>query len=358
MRNLIFGILTTLVFPLFAQIGGQGTYDFLNIPFTAQQAALGGDFISARDNNVESAFRNPALLTQEMNGFLTLSYINYIGDINFGNAGYVFAPDTQKVFSVSLQYANYGKFTETTSGGEQIGTFNAADYVLSVGYARNLNKYWSGGINVKPVFSSYYNYMSFGLVFDLGAVYQNDSSGWSAGVTFSNIGMQLKPYVKGNREPVQPNLTVGVSKKVAHTPIRISLTAQNLQKFNLVAFDTTQTTTQIDAFGQEVEVKQKLPFYKKIITHFIIGTEFIPSKNFAIRFGYNFLRRQEMKYANKTGLVGISFGTSFKISKFKFSYSLANYHLAGTTHYFTISTLIGKRTKLGSKTYFNEHEKN
>tara|TARA_Y100000589_G_scaffold246893_1_gene234810 strand:+ start:140022 stop:141125 length:1104 start_codon:yes stop_codon:yes gene_type:complete len=359
MKTLLTSLLTLLaLLPLKAQLGGQGTYDFLNIPFTAQQAALGGDFISVRDDNIEGAFRNPASLTQKMSGFLTLSYINYIGDINFGNVGYVFANDTQKVFSLSMQYANYGKFNETTPGGEQIGSFNAADYILSFGYGKKMNKYWSAGANFKPVLSSYYNYLSVGLVFDLGAVYQNDSSGWSSGITLSNVGMQIKPYVKGNREPVQPNLTVGVSKKVAHTPIRLSLTAHNLQTFNLVAFDTTQTITQIDAFGQEVEVKQKLPFYKKIITHFIIGTEFIPSKNFAIRFGYNFLRRQEMKYANKTGLVGISLGTSFKISKFKFSYSLANYHLAGTTHYFTISTLVGNISKRGEKTYYNEREKN
>ncbi len=341
-----------------AQLGGQGTYDFLNIPFTAQQAAMGGDFISVRDDNIESAFRNPALMTTQMSGFLTLSYINYVGDINFGNVGYVFAPDSNKMFSVALQYANYGKFIETTIGGEQIGMFNAADYSLTVGYARPLNRYWSAGGNIKPVFSSYYNYTSFGVAADVGISYQNDSSGWSAGATVSNIGMQVKPYVKGNREPVQPNVTLGVSKKIAHTPLRLSLTAQNIQKFNLVAFDTTQTVTQIDAFGQEVQVQQKFPFYKKIITHFIIGAELVPSQNFAVRFGYNFLRRQEMKYANKTGLVGISLGTTFKITKFKFSYSVASYHLAGTTHYFTISTQIGNIAKRGHKTYFNEQEKN
>jgi hypothetical protein len=343
-------------FLLLAQIGGQGTYDFLNIPYTAQQAALGGDFISARDNNIESVFRNPSLLTPELSGFLTLSYVNYIGDINFGNVGYVFTNDTQKVYSVSVQYVNYGNFIETSDGGEQLGSFNAADYMFSFGYARSINKYWSGGVNFKPILSNYYNYLSFGLALDIGGSYQNDSTGWSAGVTLSNIGAQIKPYVKGNREPIQPNLIIGVSKKIPHTPIRMSLTAQNLQKFNLIAFDTTQTTTQVDAFGQEIEVKQKLPFYKKVITHFIIGTEFLPTKNFAIRFGYNFLRREEMKFSNKTGLVGISFGTSFKVSKFKFSYSLASYHLAGTTHYFTLSTYIGQIAKRGVKTYYNEQK--
>jgi hypothetical protein len=75
--------------------------------------------------------------------------------------------------------------------------------------------------------------------------------------------------------------------------------------------------------------------------HIIIGGEFIPAKFLSIRFGYNYLRRDEMKVASRPGSVGFSWGIGLNVSKFSFSYSRAAYHLTGSPNYISVSTNLG-----------------
>ena len=70
----------------------------------------------------------------------------------------------------------------------------------------------------------------------------------------------------------------------------------------------------------------------------IFGVEFLPTKNFSVRFGYNFKRRKELLITSKPGGAGLSWGVGFKISKFHFNYGRATYHLAGPSNHFSINT--------------------
>ncbi len=72
--------------------------------------------------------------------------------------------------------------------------------------------------------------------------------------------------------------------------------------------------------------------------HLVIGGEFMPTRNFSLRVGYNYRRRQEMKINSKLGTVGFSWGLAFRVSRFHFSYSRSAYHLVGSPNYITIST--------------------
>jgi hypothetical protein len=74
--------------------------------------------------------------------------------------------------------------------------------------------------------------------------------------------------------------------------------------------------------------------------HVVVGTEFIPSKNFSLRFGFNYERRKELEVASKYSTVGICWGFGFRIKQFNLSFARARYHLDGSPNTITISTKI------------------
>mgnify|MGYP006131389539 FL=1 len=74
--------------------------------------------------------------------------------------------------------------------------------------------------------------------------------------------------------------------------------------------------------------------------HLIFNTEVLISKNIIFRLGYNYRRRQELAFEEKSGTVGLSIGASVKVSKFNISYGRSTYHLAGPSNHFTVNTSI------------------
>ena len=80
-------ILSLISCSAFSQ-AGKATYSFLELPVSSRQAALGGSNVSLRDNDLNFAFRNPALLTDETDNSLGLNMANYLADIRFGSAMY------------------------------------------------------------------------------------------------------------------------------------------------------------------------------------------------------------------------------------------------------------------------------
>jgi hypothetical protein len=270
---------------------------------------------------------------------VVLNYVNYFAGINYGYAAYSRSYDSIGSFAAGLQYVNYGQFTEADATGEVLGNFKAAEYALHLGYAKTFDTLWSVGANLKTIYSSLYDYNSLGFALDIGGTYYNPKSEFTAAIVIKNAGFQVNRYRKGNGEPLPFEIQLGLSKKLAHMPFRFSLIAHNLQKPDLSYQDPALTETQVDPLtGEEVEPKKRIG--DKIMRHFIFGGEFVPSKNFNIRVGYNYHRRQELKVESKTGLVGFSMGVGIKISKFRFNYGLASYHLAGATHHISISTNI------------------
>src|SRR5688500_6742779 len=79
-----------LFFPsmLTAQVGGSAVYTFLDIPASALIAALGGTFISVKDNDINAALQAPSLINKSMHKSLALSGVSYVDGVKFGDASY------------------------------------------------------------------------------------------------------------------------------------------------------------------------------------------------------------------------------------------------------------------------------
>ncbi len=346
MKKLFFLIFTFCFFSSNAQIGGKGVYNFLNLTSSARIAALGGTNISIYDDDLNFAAENPALLNDRMDKHLSLNYVNYFAGINYGYAAYA---DNFKKFgtvSVGIQYINYGTFTAADATGIITGDFTASDYALNIIWSKQLFKNVVGGVNFKPIYSHLESYSSFGIAADIGISYLKKETDFAASLTAKNIGTQIKPYYKDHYESISFDLQAGISKKLAHAPFRVNMTAHHLYKWNL-RYDVPEDVTQI-SFAQETdtikgEVLQN--FLDNAMRHLIIGVEFLPLKSFYASIGYNHQRHQEMKLTDKSGFTGFSWGFGIKLKKMGFSFGRASYHLAGASNHFSVYFDVSKFVK-------------
>ena len=320
---------------LFSQIGGTSTYQFLNIPTSAREAALGGEIIAANDSDINVIADNPSMLNSSMHNHFALSYINYVSDVN---AGYVaYAHYFEKIGTVAggLHYLNYGKFTEANEYGEKLGEFNAADYSFNLSYARQLHSFFRIGTTLKTIFSQYYNYQSMGMAADVAGTYTSPKKMFIAAVSIKNLGAQIKPYVKGVREKLPLEVQASISQRIAHAPFRLYLVGRQLQKWNLAYQSLNSPPPEVDPITGEVI--EKIFTFDKLMRHLIIGAEFFPSKNIYLRGAYNYQRRKEMRLTTKGGLSGFSLGLGIKIYKFNINYALSSYQLGTSSNHITIT---------------------
>lgn len=315
-----------------AQIGGESTYQFLELTNSARIAALGGNQVAISDStDLNLPYHNPALLHPEMQKKVLVNYVNYLTDINYGYASYSKSFDGIGNFALGMHYINYGEFKEATELGELTGlTFNAAEYALNIIYS-NTYKRLRYGANLKPILSAFESYQSFGIALDLGINYSSKDNLTAVAIVASNMGTQITTYYNdGNREKIPFNLQVGLSRQLKHAPLIFSVTMQNLQKWDLANPDP----------GDEDEMsvfERDESFGKQIMRHTILGLEILPSKNFIIRAGYNYQRRQELKFDDKASVVGFSAGFGLKIKRFRLDYGISSFHLAGSSNLFSLS---------------------
>jgi len=318
----------------FSQFSGNSTYDFLNLASSARINALGGTQVGIIDSSeLCLSFYNPATLMPKAHNHLSLNYIDFVSDIKIGYASYARYYESIGTFAAGIQYINYGKFEETLENGTFTGrTFGAADYALNLIFSRKIWNNFTAGIDLKPIYSSYETYNSFGIAADIGVSYIDSFGLFSAGLVFKNIGTQITNYQyvsNGIHEPLPFDIQFGISQRLGHAPFRFSVTLNKLYNWKL----TDKSTWDYDHKSES----ENLPgssddIIRQFMRHVILGVEFIPSKNFSLGFGYNYQRKRELSVSSNPGAVGLSGGINLKISKFRFSYAIAKYHLSGISN--------------------------
>ncbi len=334
-----FILLLLLTFKGFSQFGGSSTYDFLNLSSSARVSALGGFQAGLIDSaELQLSYYNPALLMPGTHNHVTLNYVNYISDINYGYVAYSRHYNNIGTFAVGMHYINYGKFDESLNNGVKTGaTFTAADYALNLIYSRNIWKNITLGINIKPIYSVYETYNSFGIAADLGASITDSTGLFSAGLVFKNMGAMIHSYqylTKDINEPLPFDIQLGFSQKLAHAPFRFCGTLNQLHNWKLT--DKSTWDKDHEKEGEMIDGKSD-DIITQFLRHVIIGMEFVPSKNFSIGIGYNFQRKRELSVKSNSGFVGLSGGFNVKISKFRLSYAISSYHLSGISNIFSVS---------------------
>ncbi|WP_161890419.1 type IX secretion system protein PorQ [Pontibacter russatus] len=333
-KPLLTFLLLSLTLAAQAQVGGQRGFTFLELPNSAKQAALGGVNVTAGAHDVSMVAANPALLHAEMDHQLSLSYIGYLADIKQSSVAYAFNTAKHGRWAAGINYLNYGDFVQRDATGAVEGSFTVNDYMLSLTHARHVEAFTLGA-TAKVAVSSMAGSQAVGLLADAGVAFKHPEKDLTVGLAFKNMGYHVKPYEGGDRQPMPFDAQLGISYKPEHMPVRLSLTAHRLYQFDIVYLDPN-APGQLDENGNEVKEEKKLA--DKIARHFVLGAEFIFSKNFQVRAGYNHLRRRELRLDTASGGAGFSLGAMLRVRAFELSYGSAFFHPSGATHYITLST--------------------
>lgn len=322
-----------------AQPGGRSTYGFLEIINSPKIIALGGKPVGFNTGDLELALFNPAYMDPSFDGQVSLGYTNYIADINSGFAGYSRSFKKIGQMTFGANYFNYGKFAETNSGGEVIGKFRASEIALQAGAFRELNKIFAIGVNSKLIFSSFEQYFSAGMAFDVSGRYLSKDKLFSTAVLVRNAGFQFRKFSRNNNDNLPFDVQLAVSQKLEHAPVLFSIVAHSLTLPDMTWSDPANPPMIVDPLTGDL-VKQKKNIPDKIMRHLVFGLEFSPVKTFYLALGYNHQRRKELIVDTRKGITGFSAGFGFMLSKFRFGYAISSYHLGGKLNTVSISTKI------------------
>lgn len=316
---------------VFAQLGGETTYQFLNLVSSPRQAALGGKILTNYDYDVTQALYNPATINVDMDNQIAFNYTSYLGGIGYGTAAYAYTIDRHvQTFHGGITYINYGDFDGYDEDGNETGSFSGSEAALSLGYAFNIP--WSDfyiGTNIKVITSKLEQYSSFGAALDIGAIYINEDLGFHAALAVRNIGTQITTYA-GQRESLPLEIDFGMSQKLENVPIRWHVTMENLQTWKIARPNPARATTDLNGNRTEEEIG----FLNNAMRHLILGAELFPEKGFNIRVGYNFRRAEELRIVGQRNFSGLSFGVGIKMNNMRFSYTHARYSSAANTSFF------------------------
>ena len=319
------GLALLLPLSLFAQEGGS-VFSFLRFPTSSHANALGGHTVSLVERDPSLIFHNPALLGGEMDGMINLNYMNYIADINAGSAVYAKNLRERSAWGIGAVYFSYGAMKEVSAENVILGSFSPLNVSLNAFYAYDLSDKWRGGVSFKMLYANFAEYSSLGIAVDAGLSYFDSEKELSYGIVLKNIGAQLKTF-DSRREKLPWDIQVGLTKKMNHAPLRVSVTAMYLNqwKFSYVDESLNQSVLE-DSFVQT------------LAKHLVFGVDFIPSNNFWLGIGYNPKVNMDMKLKSGNGLGGFSIGGGLKVSRFDISASVARYHPSALSLMLSLST--------------------
>ena len=316
-------VLVALLMPVQTMRGqyvgsGTSTFAFLDLPVSSRQNALGGENISIRDGELSSAFANPALLGSLTHNILQLGYA-YYGTNHFGSAMYGYNFSEHDYFAAGIHYLDYGKMPYAEDNGQLTGiSFGARDIMLEAAYARQLSEMFTVGVALKPIFSFYESYSSVALGADIGGHFQLKDSTLQIGLALKNIGWQLKGFYSdesGQRLEMLPiNLELGINYRVAHAPLRFSLTVHNIQTWDLGYSRLNETELPVKDVG----------WFDMMMRHTIWAIDIVPrSEKFYLTLSYNHRRRMEFVLQDQHSLAGFAIGAGLRIKMLRLGFAMS-----------------------------------
>ena len=317
-----------------AQIKGSGSsvFHFLSLPASSRLNALGGENVAIADDDISMAFINPALLTANTDKVLQLNYAYYLVGTMFGSAMYGHNYE-DNYFGAAIHYLDYGQMQYADEFGNLLGTtFTAKDICLNLMYARQLGPMFRVGATIKPIFSVYEAYTSFALGADVGGHFQTADSTFQMGLALRNIGWQLKSFYEddfGQHTEMLPlNLELGLAYRLAHAPLRFSLTIHNLQRWDIAP------------------ASEDIKWYDMMFRHTIWAVDILPkSEKFYLTLSYNHRRQAEMNITDIKSLAGFALGAGVRIHKFRIGFALSQYTKSNFTYQVSLSTDINSFIK-------------
>jgi len=192
---------------------------FLNSEMSARGASLAGAMVAKRAE-IQGLFHNPASLSGLKGTSWSANYVNHLLDIGGGN--FILAKEINSGnFGFGLASIEYGSFDRIDDRGTDLGTdFSASDLIVSLGFSREISGVLSIGTNIKWANSSIDRYSSNAIALDAGFIYYQAERDLSIGGGIFNLGKSTA-FIDNN-DPLPTNFRIGISKLLAHLPLRVN----------------------------------------------------------------------------------------------------------------------------------------
>lgn len=288
----------------------QSVFAFLRNPVSSHASALGGDNVSVVEDDATMAMHNPALLQFVSDKTVSLGYMNYMSGVGQYSASFTSIATEKATWAVAAQYVNYGKMKQTNASGDILGDMSASDLALQGILSYNLADNLYGGVTAKFLYSNIADYHSTAACVDLGLTYYDDAKEFSASLVAKNLGGQLSAY-DDEYEKMPADLQLGITKRLIGSPLRLSLTATDLTRWNY-------------------------SFWR----HLTVGADLLLTSQIYVAAGYNFRRAKEMSIMGtdtfgdeeeSTHGAGLSFGAGLQLERFKLAVSYGKYHVSSSS---------------------------
>jgi len=268
---------------------GTSPYEFLDIPVGARATGMGGAF-TAVANDPSSVYWNPAGWLGSPAREVAMEYTHYIQGMKKGYIGYLHPMGDYSSFGGGITYLSVGEMTKTTADGDEIGTFAPLYMATTLAYSTQVltDPSVRAGGGLKWIYGLIDEYSSHAVALDLGALYEPGPRGLVVGFSVQNLGTQIKKYDE-TKESIPLGLAVGGSYLSGGGGL-------------LLTFDL------------------KRPADHGLI--FALGSEWVATKNFTFRLGYNSLGSDWKSGSESDILGGLSVGAGFTWRQLRLDMSL------------------------------------
>jgi hypothetical protein len=308
--------------PSLAQPGGETMpFQVLRIEPSARTAALAGSFAAVADGDVNALFFNPAIPGPATSRSASVSYLNHLSDINAGSVAY---SHTVRSWGTTLhggvRFADWGTLDGRDRFGNPTEDFGAGETVLTLGGARPLGPRTRYGASLHVMHAHIEQARAVALALDLGGVYRVPERRLTLGATLRHLGGMLDGFGP-TREPLPLDLQLGLSKRLAHLPLLLTLTG----------YDLTNLSTGIRGGGP----------VDHVLGHLALGAELQPGDVLRLRLGYNHRRSKELALTERFDLAGVGLGFGVTVSGLTVDYAYNSWSSLGGLHRFSLRADLG-----------------
>jgi len=267
---------------------GRTSFTWLKTISDAGISSAGG-CLAARDG-ISGLLVHPAAVTGIASGTLKMSYVSHYVDTQYGSIGYA-GKMRNRYIGIRLTYINYGEFTGMDINNNPTGAFTAGDVGLSLNAGKQLRDDLKVGAMVTYITSKIEDFTAQAATIDLGVIYYPPFEGLTIGAVLMNMGKVTKGYSSGYKETMPVYLSVGVRKKLVHSPLTL---------FTDVIFPNDYDITY--AYGIEASVKETLFIYAGTKSRSKIDAE------------------REKSKTDFSGIKTFGFGIELKSYRFNYAY--------------------------------------
>jgi hypothetical protein len=283
---------------------GQALFQGLNQPINARGWGM-GSAAASQFNGGSGLLYNPAILPRSPN-LWQFNYTTFVLDIYSSTGFVIFKAPIKGKLGLLMQYLDYGSFTERDHSGNETGSFTANDLALRLGYGLQLTHRLSIGASCGYVRSNLNTLSAKALLGSFGLHYFDEDNNLAIGISYHNFGTLLRDYASDDEE-VPATFILGISKKLEHLPLIISVDAY-------------------EAYQEEYVVK--------------IGGEFLLGKYFFLRWGSSTRRFQIRGQENlKNFFASSATGIGMNVGKIYFDLAFVGLGDTGTISSFSITQI-------------------